>query len=128
VEAGLHPSDVALADVQLCVVHLVRSSLRYTSKKHWGQVCREMRKIYAAPTLDATQARFDEFAERWRERYPAMIDTWERAWGEFTPSSTATASRPPADHQHRHGRLHTRSDSPFLGCGAVPSTVPSTRR
>jgi transposase-like protein len=28
-----------LADVQLCVVHLVRSSLRYTSKKHWGQVC-----------------------------------------------------------------------------------------
>jgi putative transposase len=35
-----------LADVQLCVVHLVRSSLRYTSKKHWGQVCREMREIY----------------------------------------------------------------------------------
>ncbi len=74
-----------LADVQLCVVHLVRSSLRYTSKKHWGQVCREMREIYTAPTLDAAQARFDEFAEKWREPYPAMIDTWERAWGEFTP-------------------------------------------
>ena len=42
-----------LADVQLCVVHLVRSSLRYTSKKHWGQVCRELREIYTAPTLDA---------------------------------------------------------------------------
>ena len=74
-----------LADVQLCVVHLVRSSLRYTSKKHWGQVCRELREIYTAPTLDAAQARFDEFAEQWRERYPAMIDAWERAWGEFTP-------------------------------------------
>jgi transposase-like protein len=74
-----------LADVQLCVVHLVRSSLRYTSKKHWGQVCREMREIYTAPTLDAAQARFDEFAEQWRERYPAMIDTWKRAWDEFTP-------------------------------------------
>jgi transposase-like protein len=62
-----------LAEVQLCVVHLVRSSLRYTSKKHWGQVCRELREIYTAPTLDAAQARFDEFAETWRDRYPARI-------------------------------------------------------
>ncbi len=74
-----------LADVQLCVVHLVRSSLRYTSKKHWGQVCREMREIYTAPTVDAAQTRFAEFADQWRDRYPAMIDTWERAWIEFTP-------------------------------------------
>jgi putative transposase len=42
-----------LADVQLCVVHLVRSSSRYTSKKDWGQVCREMRQSYTAPTVDA---------------------------------------------------------------------------
>jgi len=74
-----------LADVQTCVVHLVRSSLRYTSKKHWGQVCREMREIYTAPTVDAAQARFGEFAEQWRDRYPAMIATWERAWDEFVP-------------------------------------------
>ena len=32
-----------LAEVQLCVVHLVRSSLRYTAKKHWGRICRELR-------------------------------------------------------------------------------------
>jgi putative transposase len=74
-----------LADVQLCVVHLVRSAIRYTSKKHWGQVCRELREIYTAPTVEAAQARFAEFAEQWRQHYPAMIATWERAWGEFTP-------------------------------------------
>jgi putative transposase len=73
------------ADVQLCVVHLVRSSLRYTSKKHWGQVCRELREIYTAPTVDAAETRFDEFADQWRATYPAMIATWERAWAEFTP-------------------------------------------
>jgi putative transposase len=73
------------ADVQTCVVHLVRSSLRYTSKKHWSQVCREMREIYTSPTVEAAEARFDEFAETWAERYPAMIDTWRRAWGEFIP-------------------------------------------
>jgi transposase-like protein len=74
-----------LAEVQLCVVHLVRSSLRYTSKKHWGQVCRELREIYTAPSLAAAEARFDEFANTWRDKYPAMIATWETAWPEFVP-------------------------------------------
>jgi transposase-like protein len=73
------------AEVQLCVVHLVRSSLRFTSKKYWGPICRELREIYTAPTLDAATARFAEFAEQWHERYPAMIATWERAWDEFVP-------------------------------------------
>lgn len=74
-----------LADVQLCVVHLVRSALRYTSKKHWGAVCREMREIYTAPTLAAAEARFAEFADTWRQQYPAMIDGWERVWNDFVP-------------------------------------------
>ena len=74
-----------LAEVQLCVVHLVRSSLRFTSKRYWGPVCSELREIYTAPTLDAATVRFVEFAERWRDRYPAMVATWERAWDEFVP-------------------------------------------
>jgi putative transposase len=73
------------AEVQLCVVHLVRSALRYTSKKHWGRICRELREIYTAPTLDAAEVRFAEFADAWRERYPAMINTWEQSWAEFVP-------------------------------------------
>jgi len=73
------------AEVQLCVVHLVRSSLRFTSKKYWGPVCRELREIYTAPTVDAATARFGEFAEHWRDRYPAMVATWERAWDDFVP-------------------------------------------
>ena len=74
-----------LAEVQLCVVPLVRSSLRYTAKKHWGQICREMREIYTAPTVEAAETRFGEFADRWRDRYPAMINTWQAAWAEFVP-------------------------------------------
>src|SRR3546814_18609431 len=44
-----------------------------------------MRAIYTAPTVQAAQAHFEEFAETWRDRNPAMIASWERSWGEFVP-------------------------------------------
>jgi putative transposase len=74
-----------LADVQLCVVHLVRSCLRYTSKKDWGPICRELREIYTAPSVEAAEALFATFVEHWQQRYPAMIAVWERSWAEFVP-------------------------------------------
>ena len=73
------------ATVQTCVVHLVRNSLRYASKKHWGQITRELREIYTAPTVEAAEVRFAEFAETWRATYPAMIRSWETSWNEFVP-------------------------------------------
>ena len=73
------------AVVQTCVVHLVRNSLRYASKADWSKITPGLRAIYTAPTLDAATDRFAEFAERWREKYPAMIGLWERSWEEFTP-------------------------------------------
>jgi len=54
-------------------VHLVRSAIKYTSKKYWSQICAEMREIYTAPSLEAAEARFGEFAAKWRDKYPAMI-------------------------------------------------------
>jgi len=73
------------ATVQTCVVHMVRNSLRYASKKHWSQITRQMRTIYEAPTVEAAEVRFGEFAEQWRDTYPAMISSWEHSWAEFVP-------------------------------------------
>lgn len=73
------------ASVQTCVVHLVRNSLRFASKKHWKASAAELKQIYQAPTVQAAEAVFDEFAERWTPAYPAMIQMWQRSWGEFTP-------------------------------------------
>jgi putative transposase len=73
------------ATVQTCVVHLIRNSLRYASKKDWSAVTAGLKPVYTAPTLAAAEARFGEFAEVWRERYPAMVAMWERSWTEFVP-------------------------------------------
>lgn len=73
------------ATVQTCVVHMVRNSLRYASKKHWGQITRQMREIYTAPTVEAAEVLFAEFASCWESQYPAMIESWRRSWAEFVP-------------------------------------------
>jgi transposase-like protein len=73
------------ADVQTCVVHLVRNTLRYTSRQHWQKITTDLRKVYTAPTLDAATARFEEFEAIWGERYPAVINLWRDAWEEFIP-------------------------------------------
>lgn len=73
------------ATVQTCVVHLVRNSLRYASKRYWGQITRQLRTIYEAPTVAAAEERFKEFSEEWRDTYPAMISSWENSWEEFVP-------------------------------------------
>ncbi len=73
------------AVVQTCVVHMVRNSLRYASKTHWGPITKAMRAIYTAPTTGAAEALFEAFAEDWEGTYPAMIRAWRQSWDEFTP-------------------------------------------
>ena len=73
------------ATVQTCVVHMVRNSLRYASKKHWQTIVKEMRQIYEAPTVEAAESAFAEFSEHWADIYPAMIRSWENSWAEFVP-------------------------------------------
>ncbi len=74
-----------LVDVQLCVVHLIQNSLRYASKKNWGQITRQLRRIYTAPSLEAAELEFAEFAAVWEPEYPAMIKAWRDAWPDFVP-------------------------------------------
>jgi len=73
------------ATVQTCVVHMVRNSLRYASKKHWARITPAMREIYTSPTVEAAEARFAEFAGEWERVYPAMIQAWRSVWAEFVP-------------------------------------------
>ena len=71
------------ADVQLCVVHMVRASLKYASRKHWAAIAKELREVYTAPTQEAAEARFRDFEAAWGARYPALIGVWTRGWEHF---------------------------------------------
>jgi len=74
-----------LTVVQTCVIHLLRNSFRYASRKDWDALGRDLRPVYTAPTEEAAAARFEEFVERWGARYPAIMKLWRSAWSEFIP-------------------------------------------
>ena len=73
------------AIVQLCVVHLIRASLRYASKKYWVPLSKGLRLIYTAADEAAAAAALETFADAWGDRYPAIIKLWRAHWEQFTP-------------------------------------------
>jgi putative transposase len=73
------------AITQTCVVHLLRNSFRYASKKHWAALAKDLKPIYTAPSESAALDAFVALTEAWGDRYPAIIKLWESAWPEFVP-------------------------------------------
>ena len=73
------------AQVQLCIVHMVRNSLTYVSWKHRKQVAKDLRAIYQAATLEQAEAALDRFAEHWDKQYPTISRLWRRHWDHLTP-------------------------------------------
>lgn len=73
------------AVTQTCIIHLIRNTFRFASRKYWDQIARDLRPVYTAPTEAAARARFEEFAEKWCTMYPAIRKLWENAWSEFIP-------------------------------------------
>ena len=63
------------ADVQLCIVHLVRYSLNYVSWKLRKEVALDMRAIYAASMAEEAEQRLSEFEEKWGAAYPSIIQS-----------------------------------------------------
>jgi len=85
---GLPDSVAAVfpqAIVQACVIHLIRATLRYASRKYWDQLAKDLRTIYTAPSVEAAWAAFEELEEKWGKPYPAIPKLWRAAWEEFTP-------------------------------------------
>jgi transposase-like protein len=73
------------AVVQLCVVHLIRGSLRYASRKYWAPLAKDLRTIYTAADEAAAAAALEAFAAAWGERYPAIVKLWRAHWEQFIP-------------------------------------------
>jgi len=70
--------------VQLCVVHKVRQSLRYVVWKERRSVARDLRAIYGAATMADAEQAWTQFAATWDAKYPTISASWRRDWERLT--------------------------------------------
>src|SRR5690348_4274786 len=71
--------------VQLCMVHLVRNSLKYVSYKHRKEVAADLKLIYSASTEAEAELNLELFAEKWDARYPSISKSWRAHWARVIP-------------------------------------------
>jgi len=70
--------------VQLCIVHKVRGSLKYVPWKERKAVAADLRAIYAAATLLEAEQALERFSQRWDDTYPAITPSWRADWQRLT--------------------------------------------
>jgi len=73
------------AKVQTCVIHLIRSSMKYVSWKDRKKAAAAMRPIYTAVNEAAAKAALEDLRRDFGKKSPGMVAAWERAWDQFTP-------------------------------------------
>lgn len=71
------------AKVQLCIVHMVRNSLRYVSWKDYKGVTADLKSIYQSKTESEARLELERFTEKWDEKYPQISKSWDRHWANL---------------------------------------------
>ena len=66
--------------IQLCIVHMVRNSLRYVASKHMKEVATDLKTIYHAATADAAERALASFAQKWDSQYTSIAKSWRNHW------------------------------------------------
>ena len=66
--------------IQLCIVHMVRNSLKYVSWKDYKAITADLKAIYKASTEDAALLELERFGEKWDEQYPQISKSWHNHW------------------------------------------------
>ncbi len=72
------------AQVQLCLVHMVRNSLKYVSWKQRKEVAADLKAIYQSPTAEKGEMELTAFEEKWDKTHPSIGQSWRRNWERIT--------------------------------------------
>jgi transposase-like protein len=67
-------------DVQLCVIHQIRHSIRYVASKHQKAFMKDLKTVYKAISKEAAEEALDRLEEKWGGKYPIVIRSWRSNW------------------------------------------------
>jgi len=88
---GLHGFPEAIAAVypetwvQTCIVHMIRSSMRYVSYVDRKRLARDLRQVYSAPNAEEAERQLELLDQEWGQRYPMVAQAWRARWEHVIP-------------------------------------------
>jgi len=71
-------------EVQLCIVHQIRNSMRYVGSKHQKAFMVDLKRVYKALNKEAAESALDELENIWGDRYPIVIQSWRKKWDNLS--------------------------------------------
>jgi len=73
-----------MTDVQLCVIHQIRNSMKYVTHKNVTEVMTDLKRIYQALNIEAASVAMDDFEDKWNDKYPVIVRSWRNNWTHLT--------------------------------------------
>ena len=71
-------------EVQLCVIHQIRNSLKYVASKNQKEFMADLKPVYKAETIAGAETALDALEEKWGKKYPLAIKSWRRKWANLS--------------------------------------------
>ncbi|MBK8503774.1 MAG: IS256 family transposase [Saprospiraceae bacterium] len=71
--------------VQRCIVHMIRTSLKFVNWKDYRAVCKDLKEVYGADSEASAKERLIKFGDKWDKKYPEIRQKWENNWVELSP-------------------------------------------
>lgn len=79
------------AEVQSCIVHQIRNSLKYVASKDQKEFMADLKLVYRADTKEIAETELMNLGEKWEKKYPVVIESWTRNWEKLTTYFQYTA-------------------------------------
>lgn len=107
-------------EVQSCLVHQIRNSLKYVASKDQKEFMKDLKKVYRASSKDLAETELLNMEGKWGKKYPVVIDSWQRNWDKLStyfqyaePIKKLIYTTNPIEGYHRQIRKVTKTKGAF---------------
>jgi len=117
-------------EIQQCIIHQIRNSLKYVSSKDQKPFMSELKKVYKAETKDLAEQRLLELDETWGKKYPIVLRSWQEKWDNLTEYFKYSEeirrliyTTNPIEGFHRQVRKYTKTKGSFTSENALVKLI-----
>lgn len=119
-------SAFSRTEVQLCVVHQIRNSIKFVASKNQKEFMADLKTVYKAETKDLAEYNLLKLDEKWGNQYPMVIKSWQQNWDNLStyfkysaPVRTMIYTTNPIEGFHRQLRKYTKTKGAFTSENAL---------